>query len=161
MNFLTNPNLLLFPAAFNIFFFVVSVSLVNMYLSVSPSVYPVWESSCFIELIDYFLSYVRKVFNYYLFKYFFCPSLFSLHHCNSNVGAFNVVPHVSECPHFFSFFFLYVVPWQLFHHLISSSLIHPSAPVILLLIPCSVFFISVIVLLIFVCFFYLVILGAC
>ena len=42
------------------------------------------------------------------------------------------------------------VPWQLFPHLTSSSLLCPSASVNLLLIPCSVFFISVIVLLIFV-----------
>ena len=42
------------------------------------------------------------------------------------------------------------VPWQLFPHLTSSSLLCPSASVNLLLIPCSVFLISVIVLLIFV-----------
>ena len=26
---------------------------------------------CFLELVDYFFSHVRKVFSYYLFKYFF------------------------------------------------------------------------------------------
>ena len=60
------PKFVAFPSCVYLsllLFFVVSVSLVNMCLSVSPCVYPVWESLCFIDLIDYFLSSVRKVFN--------------------------------------------------------------------------------------------------
>ena len=35
-------------------------------------VYPVWNS-CFLDLGDRFLSQVRDVFSYYLFKYFLRP----------------------------------------------------------------------------------------
>ena len=36
---------------------------------VSPWIYPVWDSLCFLELIDYFLSHVREVFHYILFNF--------------------------------------------------------------------------------------------
>ena len=83
---------------------------------------------CFLDFADYFLFHAREVFSYYLFRYFFRSflSLFSFWDpYNVNVDAFNVIPGVSGCLHFFSFFFQY------------------SASVILLLIPSSVFFISV------------------
>ena len=35
-----------------------------------PWVYPAWDSLCFLDFVDYFLSHVREVFSYYLFKYF-------------------------------------------------------------------------------------------
>ena len=68
---------------------------------------------------------------------------------NSNVGAFNVAPEVSETILIFLFFFLYSTPWQSFlpfflHSVIilsSSSLIHSSASVIFLLIHSHIFFI--------------------
>ena len=46
---------------------------------VLPWVYPSWDSLCFLDLVDYFLSHVQEVFSYYLFKYFLksylsCPS---------------------------------------------------------------------------------------
>ena len=66
---------------------------------VSPWIYPVWDSLCFLDLIGYFPSHIREAFNYNLFKYFLSPFLFLFFfwdHCNSNVGAFNVVPEVSE-----------------------------------------------------------------
>ena len=49
---------------------------------------------CFLELVDYFFSHVRKVFSYYLFKYFsLVVSLFSFWNpYNASDGAFNVVP---------------------------------------------------------------------
>ena len=62
--------------------------------------------------LDYFLSYVREVFNYNLFIYFLSPflSLFFWDPYNSNVGAFNVVPDVSETvlnsSHYFFFILL-------------------------------------------------------
>ena len=37
---------------------------------VPPWVYPAWDSLCFLDLVDYFLSHIRKAFSYYLFKYF-------------------------------------------------------------------------------------------
>ena len=43
---------------------------------VSPWVYPVWDSLCFLVLIDYFVSRIMEVFNYNLFKYFLSPFLF-------------------------------------------------------------------------------------
>ena len=61
--------------AFNI----LSLSLIFMfgcYVSrcVPPWVYPAQNSLCFLDLVDYFLSHVREVFSYYLFKY--CLSSF-------------------------------------------------------------------------------------
>ena len=102
-------------AASNIFsLFLIFDSLINLCLGVSLWVYPVWYSLCFLDLIDYFLSHIREVFHYNLFKYFLRPFLFLFFFWdpyNSNVGVFNVVPEVSQ---FFSFFFLYSAPWQLF-----------------------------------------------
>ena len=49
--------------------------------------------------LDYLLSHIMEVFNYNLFKYLLSPFLFLLFFWdpyNSNVGAFNVVPEVSE-----------------------------------------------------------------
>ena len=70
---------------------------------VSPWVYPVWNSLGFLDLDDYFLPY-------YLFKYClvdFLFVLFSWDSYDSNVGAFNIVPEVSEVVliSFNSFFF--------------------------------------------------------
>ena len=53
---------------------------------------------CFLDLGGYFLSHVREVFDYNLFKYLlkFFLSLFSFWDpYNVNVGVFNVVPEVS------------------------------------------------------------------
>ena len=77
---------------------------------VSPWVYPVWDSLCFQDLINYFLSHIREVVNYNLFKYFLSPFLFLFYFWdpyNSNVSVFNVVPEVSETVlnSFHSFFF--------------------------------------------------------
>ena len=106
-------------AAFNNFsLYLIFDSLINMCLGVSLWVYPVWDSLHFLDLIDYFLSHVREVFDYNLFKYFLSPFLLLflfLDPCNLNVGAFNIVPEVSETV-FISFnsFFLYSAPWPLF-----------------------------------------------
>ena len=75
-------------------------------------------SICFIwaSWIWVVLSHVRDFFGYYLFEYFLCPflSLFFWHLCNTSVGTFKVVPYFLDCPHFFSFFFLYSDPHQWF-----------------------------------------------
>ena len=65
---------------------------------VSPWVYAVWDSLGFLDLGDYFLPHFREVFNYYLLKYFLMVFLFVFFwdSYDSNVGAFNIVPEVSE-----------------------------------------------------------------
>ena len=78
--------------------------------SVSPWIYPVWDSLSFLDLGDYFLPHFREVFNYYLLKYFlmvFLLVLFFWDSYDSNVGAFNIVLEVSEIVliSFNSFFF--------------------------------------------------------
>jgi len=77
---------------------------------VSPWVYPVWDSLGFLDLGDYFLPHFREVFNYYILKYFLMVFLFVFlfwDSHDSNVGAFNIVPEVSEIVlmSFNSFFF--------------------------------------------------------
>ena len=78
---------------------------------VSPWVYPDWDSLGFLDLSGYFLPHFRKVFKYYLLKYFLMPFFFFVFFFwdsyDSNVGAFNIVPEVSEIIliSFNSFFF--------------------------------------------------------
>ena len=72
--------------------------------------------------LDYFLSHIREVFNYNLFKYFLSPFLslfFFWDPYNSNVGAFNDVPGVSETVlnSFHSFFFILLCD-SYFHYFI-------------------------------------------
>ena len=65
---------------------------------VSSWVYPVWDSLGFSDLGDYFLPHFKEVFNCYL-KYFLMPFLFVFFFWDSydsNVGAFNIVPEISE-----------------------------------------------------------------
>ena len=66
---------------------------------VSPWVYPVWDSLGFLDLGDYFLPYFREFSDYYLLRYFLIAFLFVFFFWDSydsNVGAFNIVPAVSE-----------------------------------------------------------------
>ena len=66
---------------------------------VLPWVYPVWDSLGFLDLSGYFLLHFREVFNYYLLKYFLMAFLFVFFFWDSydlSVGAFNIVPEVSE-----------------------------------------------------------------
>ena len=65
-------------AAFNILSLcLVFVSLISIrFWCVSPLVYPVWDSLCLLDLIDYFLFHVGEIFNYNLFKNFLIPFLF-------------------------------------------------------------------------------------
>ena len=100
---------------------------------------------CFRDLVDYFLSHVREVLSYYLFKYFLRSflSLFSFWDpYNENVGAFNVIPEV--CWAVFMLFILFYM--FCFVAVISTlqssrSFICSSASVMMLLIPSSVLFI--------------------
>ena len=100
-----------------------------------------------LDLVDYFLSHVREFFSYYLFKYFL-RCFFSLFYFwdpyKVNVGVFDVVPEVSEFV-FVSFnSFFYIIFCAVISTSLSSGLfICASALVILLWIPSSVLFISV------------------
>ena len=89
---------------------------------VSPWVYPVWDSLCLLDLIEYFLYHVGEIFNYNLFKNFLIPFLFLFFFWdlyNSNVGVFDIVPEVSETVlssfHSFSLILLFR---SYFHHFI-------------------------------------------
>ena len=122
---------------------------------VSPWIYPVWDSLRFLDLINYFLSHIREVFNYNLFKYFRSPFLFLFffwYPYNSCVGMFNVVPEISETVlnSFHSFFFILLCS-SYFHYFIFQVTYSSCASVILLLIPSIEFLISFIVLFIIVC----------
>ena len=75
-------------------------------------IYPTWESLCFLDLVDYFLSQVGEFFSYYLIKYFvrsFLSLLSFLDTYNVNIGAFSVVPAVFGAVFisFLSFFFFF------------------------------------------------------
>ena len=95
-----------------------------------PWVYPVWDSLDFVDLRDYFLLQFREVFNFYL-QYFlkvFLLVFFFWDTYDSYVGAFNIVPEVSEIVliSFNSFFFFLSV--SLISTILSStSLILSSA----------------------------------
>ena len=68
---------------------------------------PVWDSLCFLGLDVFFLSQVREIISYYIFKYVLCPflSLFSFWDpYKVNVNVFDVVPEVSYTV-LISFFF--------------------------------------------------------
>ena len=115
-------------AAFNICSLcLIFVSLINMCLGgVSPWVYPVWNSLGFLDLGDYFLPHFRKVFNYYLLKYFLTVFLFVFFFWDSydsNIGAFNNVLEVSEVVHISlnSFYF-----FPLFHLFLPEMAAHSS-----------------------------------
>ena len=120
--------------------------------------YPVWVFLHFLELGDYFLSNIREVFNYHLFKYFLVSFLFCFFFWdsyNSNVGVFLVFPEVFwDCPYYFTYLYFYSVPQQRLPPSCFRSLIHSSASGFLLLILFSVFFISVIILFNSVCMFF-------
>ena len=83
-------------------------------------VFPVWDSLCLVNLIDYFFFHAGEILNYNLFKHFLTPFLFLFFFCdayNSNVGAFDIFPEVSEtilsCFHPFHFILLFR---SYFHH---------------------------------------------
>ena len=108
--------------------------------------------SGFLDLGDYFLPHFRKVFNNYLLKYFLMAFLIVFFFWDSydlNIGAFNIVPEVSEVVliSFNSFFFCPLCFIYFYSTILSStSLILSSASVILLLVLSRVFLISFIAL---------------
>ena len=110
-------------AAFNIFsLHLIFGSFINMCLGMFLLGFVLYGTLRFLDLIDYFLSHIREVFNYNLFKYFLSPFLFLFFFFdpyNSNVGAFKVVAEVSETVlnSFHSFFFILLCS-SYFHYFI-------------------------------------------
>src|SRR5574337_1090302 len=109
-----------FLAAFNICSLcLIFVNLINMCLGCFALGFAlsVWDSLGVLDLGNYFLPHFREVFNYYLLKYFLMVFLFVFFFWDSydsNVGAFNIVPEVSEIVlisfnsfFFFPLFFIY------------------------------------------------------
>ena len=94
---------------------------------VLPWVYPVWDSLGFLDLGDYFLPRFREVFNYYHLKYFlmafFCVFFFWDSY-DSNIGAFNTVPVISQFVLISFIFFFFPLCLIYFHHYI-FHLIYP------------------------------------
>ena len=111
-----------------------------------------------LDLIEYFLYHVRKIFNYNLFKNFYVPFLFLFFFWepyNSNVGALILSQTSLRLPSvLFILFTLFFSSEVISTILSSSSLIYSSASDILLLIPSRVFLVSVIVLFVSVCLFF-------
>ena len=114
---------------------------------------------CFLDLIDYFLSHVGEVFNYNFFKNFL--SAFFLSSSFGTPITWKLVLLISSqrCLMLSSILF---VLFPLFGSsavictiLSYSSLLCSSASVILLLVPSRVFLISVLVLFISVCMFFI------
>ena len=104
-----------------------------------------WVSWTWVAIL---LTHFREVFNYYFLKYFRMPLLFVFFFWDSydlNVGAFNVVPEVSEGVLIsFNSFFLSA---SFISTILSSTLLILSAfSVILLSVPSRVLLISVIAL---------------
>ena len=97
---------------------------------VSPWVYPVWDSLCLLDLIDYVLFHVGESFNYNLFKKFphtLSFSLLLLDSYHPNVGVFDMASEVSETvlSSFHSFYFILL--FRIISTILSSSsLIHSS-----------------------------------
>ena len=106
---------------------------------VSPWVYSIWYSLGFLVLAGYFFPHFREVFNYYLLKYFlmafFCVFFFWDSY-DSNDGAFEIVPEISEVVLIsFSSFFFFPLCFIYFYILSSSLLILSSASVVIVLVP--------------------------
>ena len=98
-------------AAFNICCLcLIFVNLINMCLGVFHLRFILFVTLGFLDLGGYFPPHFREVFNYCLLKYFLMVFLFVFFFWDSydsNVGAFNIVPEVSEVVliSFNSFFF--------------------------------------------------------
>ena len=108
---------------------------------VSPWVYPPWDSLYFLDLVDSFLSHVREVFSYYLFKCFLRSflSLFSFQDPYDANVVYLMLSQRSLMQSSFLFFVFFIFPMFYFSAVISilssRSLIHFSASNSLLLVP--------------------------
>ena len=110
-------------SAFNIFsLYLIFDSWINMCVGVFILGFILYGTLRFLDLIDYFPFCFREVFNYNLFIYFVRRFLFLFLFCDpyySNVGAFSVVPEVSETvPNSFHSFFFILLCGSYFHYFI-------------------------------------------
>ena len=119
--------------------------------SVSPWVYPVRDSLCFLNLIDYFLSHVGDIFYYNIFKIFLSYTCSFSSSSGTPIFQMLACLILSQRPLrlssvLFILFSLFCSSADMSTILSSSSLIHSSASDSLILIPSTVFLISAIVL---------------
>ena len=104
------------------------ISLINMCLGVFCLGFILFGTLVLLDLDGYFLPHFREVFNYYLLKYFLTPFLFVFFwdSYDSNVGAFNVFPEVSEVVLIsFNSFLFFPLCFIYFHH----SIFHLTYPI--------------------------------
>ena len=127
-------------------------------LACSNWIYPAWDSLCFLDLGDCFLSHVREFFRYYHFKYFLRSFLLSFPSGTPTLWMLMCLMLSQRSIRLswfrFSIFFLFCSMAVISTILSFRSLICSSASVILLSISPYVFFISVILLFISVCLFF-------
>ena len=115
--------LVAFPLLLLIFLFVFSdCHLISMCLGVFLLGFILYRTLHLLDLIDHVLFHVGEIFKYNFFKNFLTPFLFLFffwHPYNSNVGAFDIVPEVSETTlsSFHSCFFILLFR-SYFHHFI-------------------------------------------
>ena len=131
-----------------LYLYILSVLLLCIWC-VPPLINPSWDSLCFLDLLDYFLSHVREAFSYYLFRYFL-ESILSLPSPSGTPIMWKLVclmlyQRSLRLPFFF---FLFLFSLLCFTAVVSTilyskSLICSSASVIPLLITSSVLFITV------------------
>ena len=102
---------------------------------------PVWDSLCFLDLGDYFLSSVIEILSYYVFTYVLNPSLFYFWN-PYNIISLDLTPEIfyTVFISFNSFLFFFCSAAVISTTLSSNSLIHSFVSFILLLNPSSIFF---------------------
>ena len=110
---------------------------------VSPWLYPVWDCLGFLGLSDYFLPFLREVFNYYLLKYFFMVFLFVFLFWNSMIQMLGHLILSWRSLRLSSFllirFYFFLSDSFISTILSSTSLILSSASIILLFVASRVF----------------------
>ena len=84
-----------FPLLFLIFYLCLYFCQFDYFVSqcAPPWLHHAWDSLCFLDLVDYFLSHVREVFSYYRFKYFL-GSLFSLSSSSETNLGFSLLSQI-------------------------------------------------------------------
>ena len=146
-----------FPLLLLLFFCLFDFCQFDYYLSwhVSPWVYPLWDSLYFLDLSGCFLSHGREILAI-MFSNIFSDAFSSP--SGTPIMLMSVCLILSQTVLFILlsvFCFMAIISTTLS----PSSLIHSSASVLLLLIPSSVFFISVII--VFISVFALNLLAFC
>ena len=130
--------------AFNIFsLYLIFVSLINLCLSIFLVLFILNGTLCFLDMGDYFLSHVREIFYYDLFKYFLRPFLYLFFFWNPIIQMLVCLTLFQRSLRLSSFLFilfsLFCSAANISTILSSRSLIPSSASVFLLLIT-SVYF---------------------